>query len=109
MGLDKFYKYFEAFGLTERTGIDLPGEAAPTRGVTYHDKSAMGKVELASYSFGQSFQVTPIQMITAVSAVANSGKLMTPYCVKEVLDGKGNVVSATEPGVKRKVISKDTA
>lgn len=109
LGLDKFYKYFEAFGLTERTGIDLPGEAAPTRGVTYHDKSAMGKVELASYSFGQSFQVTPIQMITAVSAVANSGKLMTPYCVKEVLDSKGNVVSATEPVVKRQVISKDTA
>lgn len=109
LGLNKFYKYFEAFGFTENTGIDLPGEGTPVEGVTFHKKDTMGKVELASYSFGQSFQVTPIQMITAVSAVANGGKLMTPYCVKEIRDGEGNLVSTTQPKVKRQVISEDTA
>ena len=109
LGVEKFYKYFEAFGMTEATGIDLPGEATPVAGVTYHEKSTMGKVELASESFGQSFQVSPIQMITAVSAVANGGKLMKPYIVKEVLDNKGSVISTTKPVVKRTVISEKTA
>lgn len=109
LGVHNFYKYFEAFGFTEKTGIDLPGEAEPVAGVTYHKESEMGKVELASESFGQSFQVTPIQMISAVAAVANGGKLMQPYIVKEVLDSDGNVTSTTQPKVKRQVISQSTA
>ena len=109
LGVHSFYKYFEAFGFTEKTGIDLPGEAAPSAGVTYHIEEEMGKVELASESFGQSFQVSPIQMITAVSAVANGGKLMQPFVVKQVLDPEGNVTSTTEPKVKRQVISESTA
>ena len=109
LGVHSFYKYFEAFGLTEKTGIDLPGEATPAAGVTYHLEESMGKVELASESFGQSFQVSPIQMITAVCAAANGGKLMQPYVVKEVLDAEGNIVSATQPRVKRQVISESTS
>lgn len=109
LGVHNFYKYFEAFGLTEKTGIDLPGEATPTAGVTYHVEEEMGKVELASESFGQSFQVSPIQMITAVCAAANGGKLMQPYVVKEVLDSEGNVISTTQPKVKRQVISESTS
>lgn len=109
LGVHSFYKYFEAFGFTEKTGIDLPGEAAPSAGVTYHVEKEMGRVELASESFGQSFQVSPIQMITAVSAVANGGKLMQPFVVKQVLDNEGNVTSTTEPKIKRQVISESTA
>ena len=109
LGVHAFYKYFEAFGFTEKTGIDLPGEASPSAGVTYHVEEEMGRVELASESFGQSFQVSPIQMITAVSAVANGGKLMQPFVVKQVLDPEGNVTSTTEPKIKRQVISESTA
>lgn len=109
LGVHNFYKYFEAFGLTEKTDIDLPGEATPVSGLTYHAEEEMGRVELASESFGQSFQVSPIQMITAVSAVANGGKLMQPYVVKEVLDSEGNVISTTQPKIKRQVISESTA
>ena len=109
LGVHSFYKYFEAFGLTEKTNIDLPGEATPAAGVTYHKEEEMGRVELASESFGQSFQVSPIQMITAVCAVANGGKLMQPYVVKEIHDREGNVTSVTEPKVKRQVISESTA
>lgn len=109
LGVHSFYKYFEAFGFTEKTDIDLPGEAEPSAGITYHVEEEMGRVELASESFGQSFQVSPIQMITAVSAVANGGKLMQPYVVKQVLDSEGNVTSTTQPKVKRQVISESTA
>ena len=109
LGVHTFYKYFEAFGLTEKTNIDLPGEAAPAAGITYHVESEMGRVELASESFGQSFQVSPIQMITAVCAAANGGKLMQPYIVKEVLDAEGNVTSTTQPKLKRQVISESTS
>ncbi|MBR2589541.1 MAG: PASTA domain-containing protein [Clostridia bacterium] len=109
LGVHSFYKYFEAFGFTEKTDVDLPGEATPAAGVTYHTEDEMGKVELASESFGQSFQVSPIQMITAVCAAANGGKLMQPYVVKEVLDAQGNVTSTTQPNVKRQVISEATS
>ncbi|MBQ6381503.1 MAG: PASTA domain-containing protein [Clostridia bacterium] len=109
LGVHAFYKYFEAFGFTEKTNIDLPGEAIPAAGVTYHREEEMGKVELASESFGQSFQVSPIQMITAVCAAANGGKLMQPYVVKEVLDKEGTVTSTTQPKVKRQVISEATS
>lgn len=109
LGVDTFYKYFEGFGFTEKTGIDLPGEAAPKEGVTYFKKDDMTKVNLASSSFGQSFQITPIQMITAINAIANDGKLMQPYVVSKTLDNEGNVVSQTQPVEKRQVISESTS
>lgn len=109
LGTKKFYNYFEAFGFTEKTGIDLLGESAPVKGVNYHSLEAMGPVELASSSFGQSFSVTPIQMITALCAIANGGYLMQPYVVSEMLDENGNTVSKTEPTIRRQVISEETA
>lgn len=109
LGPQKFSGYFEAFGFGETTGVDLAAEAEPKPGVTYYTVDRMGAVELASSSFGQSFQVTPIQIITALNAIANDGKLMQPYIVAKELDGEGNVVSVTQPTVKRQVISKLTA
>ena len=105
MGVETFYEYVEAFGLTEKTGIDLIGESSSV----FHNKDTMGISELSSSSFGQTFQVTPIQMITAVNAIANGGKLVQPYIVKEVQDKDGNVISSTETSVKRQVISENTA
>ncbi len=109
LGAEKFCEYFEAFGFTEKTGIDLPAETVPKAGVNYHTLESMGIVELSSSSFGQSFQITPIQMITAISAIANGGKLMTPYVVAKQLDANGNVISETKPTVRRQVISEQTA
>ena len=109
LGKEKFVEYFEAFGFTEKTGIDLPAESTPVAGVNYHAYDSMGIVELSSSSFGQSFQVTPIQMVTAISAVANGGYLMTPYVVARQLDENGNVVSETQPNIRRQVISEETA
>ncbi len=109
LGKEKFFEYFEAFGFTERTGVDLPAENMPVAGVNYHSLNTMGIVELSSSSFGQSFQVTPIQMITAISAIANGGKLMTPYIVEKQLDENGNVINETQPVVRRQVISEQTA
>ncbi len=109
LGVEKFYEYFEAFGFTEKTGVDLPAESAPVAGVTYHSLESMGIVELSSSSFGQTFQATPIQMITAISAIANGGKLMTPYLVEKQLDEAGNVIKETQPVVRRQVVSQQTA
>lgn len=109
LGKDKFFKYFEAFGFTEKTDIDLPAESAPVADVTYHSLEKMGIAELSSSSFGQTFQVSPIQVITAISAIANGGKLMQPYIVDSILDSEGNVIEKTEPIVKRQVISQKTA
>ena len=75
----------------------------------YHDTSELGETQLAASSFGQTFKVTPIQMITAMCAVANGGKLMQPYVVQQILDSDGNVVKNVEPVVKRQVISSDTS
>lgn len=105
LGKDTFNKYFEAFGFTERTGVDLPNEAYPV----YHAFDKMTTVDLASTSFGQSFRVSPIQMITAGCAIANGGKLMKPYIVDSIVDAEGNVISKTEPTVKRQVVSESTA
>ncbi len=107
MGVDNFYKYFEAFGFTEKTGIDLPSEEIGN----YHSAASMKKtkVQLASSAFGQSFTVTPIQTITAVSAIANGGKLLQPYIVAKTLDPEGNIVLETKPVVKRQVVSENTA
>lgn len=109
LGKENFYKYFDAFGLTEKTGIDLPAEYAPVAGKTYHSLEDMGISELSSSSFGQTFTVSPIQMITAVNTIANGGKLMQPYVVDAHLDSNGNVVKKTVPTVKRQVVSEKTA
>lgn len=101
MGAKVFYENFSNFGLTEGTGIDLPGEA----GSIYYTDKNMGLAELSSSSFGQTFKVTPIQLITACCAAVNGGKLMQPYIVQQIIDPEGNVVSSTEPVVKRQVIS----
>lgn len=105
LGAQTFSKYFEAFGLTEKTGIDLPGESSPI----YHKAENMGLTELASSSFGQTFNITPIQLITAVSAVVNGGKLMQPYLVSEILDENQKAVEKIVPTVKRQVISEKTS
>lgn len=109
LGKERFFKYFEAFGFTTKTGIDLPAEATPTEGVTYYGVNKLGISELSSESFGQTFQATPIQMITAVAALGNEGKLMTPYVVDKVLDSDGNIVRETKPIVRRQVVSEKTA
>lgn len=109
LGVSRFNKYFEAFGFTEKTGIDLPAEAAPVSGVTYHKFDEMTRVNLASSSFGQSFAVTAIQVLTAINAIGNGGKLVQPYVVSKVLDGSGNLVKETKPVVKRQVISQSTS
>ncbi len=109
LGVNRFTKYFEAFGFTEKTGIDLPAEASPVAGVTYHKFDEMTRVNLASTSFGQSFGVSAIQMITAVNAIANGGKLMQPYVVAKTLDSENNVIKETKPVAKRQVISESTS
>ena len=109
LGKDNFYKYFDAFGFTEQTGIDLPAEAKPVAGRTYHTLDALGISELSSSSFGQTFTVSPIQMITAINTIANGGKLMQPYVVDAHLDADGNVVHKTVPTMKRQVVSEKTA
>ena len=110
MGVDLFYKYFDAFGFTEKTGIDLAGEGVPVANVTYYSPEiSFTYSDLASSSFGQSISVTPLQIITAVSAIGNGGKLMTPYIVAKKLDDSGNIISETKPVVKRQVISASTA
>ncbi len=107
VGAEKFLKYYKAFGLDSPTGIDLPGEGTSI----FHSESQFlsNKVDLATASFGQNFQISPIQLITAVSAVANGGNLMKPYVVKEILDSNGAIVQRTEPTVVRQVISQDTS
>lgn len=105
LGSEKFYQYFEAFGLTEETGIDLPGEES---GI-YHTLDDLGPVELAVSSFGQTFKVTPLQLITAVSAVANGGYLMEPHLVKSIISADGVVEKTIEPVIKRQVISEATS
>lgn len=109
LGAEKFYKYFEAFGFTEKTGIDLPSETAPVKGQSYHTLKQLNIVELASSSFGQTFESTALQMLTAVNTIANGGKMMKPYIVSSMLDEEGNTISTTQPAVKRQVISETSA
>lgn len=101
VGSKSFYKYFEAFGYTSKTGVDLPGESAGL----YVKASGMNAVELACYSFGQTFKTTPIQQITAISAVANGGYLVTPHIARALTDKNGNEIVTFDAGVKRQVIS----
>lgn len=103
MGITNFQNYFEAFGLTEKTSIDLPGEAASI----YHTK--MTEMNLASSAFGQTFKITPIQLITAVSAAVNGGNLYKPYIVEKITSSDGSVVKEYEPTLVRQVISEETS
>ena len=107
IGADTLYKYFEAFGLFEKTGISLTGEYSSV----FHDKHSIGPVELATTSFGQRFEITPLQLITAVSSIANEGKLMQPRIVKQIIstDGDSKNVTNIETTTVRTVISKETA
>ena len=105
LGLDKYYAYFEQFGLKERTGIDLPGEA----GTIMHKKENMGNVELATVSFGQSFQITPIQLITTASSIVNGGNRITPHFGVKTVDAGGNVLETFEYPVKAGIVSEETS
>ena len=105
MGADNFYHYFDAFGLTQRTGIDLPAEAESI----YHSRKNLGIAQLSSSSFGQTFKVTPIQLISGVSAAVSGGKLMQPFVVKQVVDAEGNVIEVKEPIIKRQAIPVETS
>lgn len=105
IGVNTFSKYFEAFGLTEKTGIDLPGEA----GSQYHKAEKMGPTELASESFGQTFKITPIQLLTAISASVNGGYLVQPHVVSKVVDKDNNIVKNVETQKKRQVVSAETS
>ena len=105
LGANTFCKYREAFGMTEQTGIDLPGEAVNL----YHDVEDMGPAELATEAFGQNFSVTPIQMITACAAIANGGYLVKPHMVERIVDSEGNIVKTADTGYRRQIISQETA
>ena len=105
LGASAYLKYFNAFGYNQKTGIDLPFE---TSGVM-HKPENFRSVELATASFGQRFEITPIQLIAGVAAIANGGKLITPHVVKAILDDDGNVIKEFEPEIKRTVLSENTA
>lgn len=104
LGQERFFKYYEAFGLTEKTGIDLPAENIGS----YYDAS-MSDISLASCSFGQSNTVTPMQMLTAAVATINGGKLLTPHIVDRVVDANGNTIEEYGEQVRRQVISEETS
>ena len=104
LGVEKFYEYFQAFGMTDFTGIDLPGEE---KGINWG--SDMGITDLAVASFGQRFTVTPLQLVTGFSAVINGGSLYQPYVVQKVTDSSGTVVKETESSLVRQVVSEQTS
>ena len=109
VGAEKYYEYVDAFGFNDTTGIELSGEA----GSLWWDKELFcnpyNQTQLAAASFGQTFNITPLQLVRAISAVVNGGYLMEPYLVKEIVNAEGQTVSKTEPTVIRQVISKETS
>lgn len=105
LGADNFAKYRKSFGLEDKTGIDLPGEESSIS----HNTSDMTQVELASESFGQTLKITPIQLITAISAAVNGGYVYQPHVVKQILNSDGNIVKNIEPTLVRQVISEETS
>lgn len=111
LGADSFYEYFDAFGLLNRTGIDLPGERDSIEGIDMHTLESLQKTKstLMTASFGQRFKVSPIQMLSTVCAIVDDGKLKTPHVVKEILNADGTVKQSIETEVKRQVISADTS
>lgn len=111
IGSESFYRYFEAFGYFGKTGVDLPGESYTTKGVTFWDKDLFDSADiyLATASFGQNFKISPLGHLTALSAVANGGSLVTPHFIKEITDNEGNVIYSYETQVRRQVISEKTS
>lgn len=105
LGTDNFYKYFKQFGLLQRTDIDLPGEAV----TIMHDKKNVGPVELATVSFGQSFQITPIQLVTTVSSLINGGNRITPHFGVSVKNDQGELVKTLRYDVKEGIVSSETS
>lgn len=105
VGVDKYFQYLEAFGFTDKTGIDFPGESTPI----IQPKQSVGPVELATMSYGQGISVTPIQLVTAISAIGNDGKLMKPRIVKELVDDNGNIIHNYQPETVKQAISKKTS
>lgn len=105
LGPDAFYEYFDAFGFTRQTGVDLPGESYSI----YYDADELGPAELATEAFGQNFSITPVQMITACCAVANGGYLVQPHIVDRIVDAEGNIVKTADTGYVRQVISESTS
>lgn len=105
LGTDDFYKYFEQFGLMGETGVDLPGEAS----TIMHKKENVGQVELATMSFGQSFQVTPVQMATTVSSLINGGYRVTPHFGVQVLDAQGKKIETLHEGRGKRIVSEETS
>lgn len=105
LGADKFYEYMQIFGFNEKTGVDLPGEAV---GIM-HKKENVGPVELATMSFGQSFQITPLQLLRAISSVINGGELITPHFGTKIVDENGNIIEELNYKKGRKTISKETS
>ena len=109
LGAEKFYDYLEDFGFLELTGIDMQGEAGSTVWSRDWFTGPYGEASLATASFGQRFNVTPIQLITAASAVINGGHLMQPYVLESITDADGNVLQSTEPTERRQVVSEATS
>ncbi len=105
LGVDSYYHYFEQFGLKQKTGIDLPGEA----GTIMHKKENMGPVELATVSFGQSFQITPIQLITTAASIVNGGNRVTPHFAVKTISGDKTSVHRFEYPMKEQIVSRDTS
>lgn len=106
IGEETFWKYYQAFGFSTRTGVDMPGEAEDR---FFSEDGSMGPVDLAVASFGQNFSITPMQMITAASAVANGGYIVQPHCVKEILDADGNVIETVDTTYKRQAVSSEVS
>lgn len=105
IGVDRFFDYFRQFGLMDLTGVDIPGEA----GMIMHKKENVGQVELATISFGQSFQITPIQLATTVSALVNGGRRVTPHFGVEVLSAEGKKVKTFRYNAKKHIVSEKTS
>lgn len=105
IGVDRFFEYFRQFGLMDLTGVDIPGEA----GTIMHKKENVGQVELATISFGQSFQITPIQLATTVSALVNGGRRVTPHFGMEVLSAEGKKVKTFRYNAKKHIVSEKTS
>ena len=105
LGVDSYYQYFEQFGLKQKTGIDLPGEA----GTIMHKKENMGPVELATVSFGQSFQITPIQLITTAASIVNGGNRVTPHFAVKTISGDQTSIHRFEYPVTKQIVSPDTS
>ena len=105
LGVEKYYKYIEAFGFTKITGVDLPGEGNSI----VQNKERVGPVELATISFGHGISVTPLQLVNSIAAIGNDGKLMKPRIVKELVDDAGNVIHRYEPKMVRQAVSEKTA